>query len=76
MHILITGSLGHIGSSLIENLNKIKNLRSVYLIDSLRSNNVNVLFNLKIKKNVQIKFIKANLLNLDQLNKIKKKLIL
>ena len=75
MNILITGSLGHIGSSLIENLSKIKNLKSVYLIDSLRSNNVNVLFNLKVKKNVEIKFLKGNLINLDQLYKIKKKLI-
>jgi len=74
MNILITGSLGHIGSSLIENLSKIKNLKSVYLIDSLRSNNVNVLFNLKVKKNVEIKFIKGNLINADQLNKIKKKI--
>lgn len=74
MNILITGSLGHIGSSLIENLSKIKNLKSVYLIDSLRSNNVNVLFNLKVKKNVEIKFLKGNLINLDQLYKIKKKI--
>ena len=54
MNILITGVLGHIGSSLLENIYKIKNLKKVYLIDSARSNNLNVLFNLKKSK---IKFI-------------------
>tara|TARA_B110000305_G_C19019779_1_gene438774 strand:+ start:360 stop:554 length:195 start_codon:yes stop_codon:yes gene_type:complete len=54
MNILITGVLGHIRSSLFNNLVKIKNLKKVYLIDSVRSNNLNVLFNLKYK---QIKFV-------------------
>ena len=52
MNILITGVLGHIGSSLLENISKIKNLKKVYLIDNARSNNLNVLFNLKkVKEN-------------------------
>ena len=46
MNILITGALGHIGSKLVINLKKIKNLKKVYLIDCARSNNLNVLFNL------------------------------
>lgn len=45
MNILITGVLGHIGSSVLDNLSKIKNLKKVYLIDNARSNNLNVLFN-------------------------------
>ena len=54
MNILITGALGHIGSKLIHSLNKIKNLKKVYLIDNARSNNLNVLFNLK-KNKIKIK---------------------
>ena len=50
MNILITGAIGHIGSKLIDNLSKIKKLKKVYLIDNARSNNLNVLFNLKYKK--------------------------
>ena len=74
MNILITGSLGHIGSSLLVNLIKIKKLKSVYLIDSLRSNTVNVLFNLNFKKKIDVKFIKGDLLKMNELNKIKKKI--
>lgn len=74
MNILITGSLGHIGSSLLANLTKIKNLKTVYLIDSLRSNNVNVLFNLRLNKKIDVKFIKGDLLKKSELNKIKKKI--
>ena len=44
MNILISGALGHIGSKLINNLSKIKNLKKVYLIDNASSNNINVLF--------------------------------
>ena len=75
MNILITGSLGHIGSSLLANLTKIKNLKTVYLIDSLRSNNVNVLFNLRLNKKIDVKFIKGDLLKKSELYKIKKKLM-
>ena len=74
MNILITGNLGHIGSSLLENINKIKKLNKVYLIDSLRSNNVNVLFNLKFKKKVNVKFIKADLIEMNKINQIKDKI--
>ena len=48
MNILITGALGHIGSELINKITRVKKLKNLYLIDSGRSNNINVLFNLKI----------------------------
>ncbi len=70
MNILITGVLGHIGSSLLENIFKIKNLKKVYLIDSARSNNLNVLFNLK-KSKIKLNFIEGDLLDDDVLKKIK-----
>jgi len=73
MNILITGALGHIGSKLIYSLNKIKNLKEVYLIDNARSNNLNVLFNLKNNK-IKIKFIYGDLLEKKTLNKIKSKI--
>ena len=60
MNLLITGALGHIGSKLIYSHDKIKNLK-VYLIDNARSNNLNVLFNLKNNK-IKIKFIYGDLL--------------
>jgi len=70
MNILITGVLGHIGSSLLENISKVKNLKKVYLIDSVRSNNLNVLFNLK-KSKVKLNFIEGDLLDDSVLKKIK-----
>ena len=75
MNILITGCLGHIGSSLLMNLSKIKSLKNVYLIDNLMSNNINVLFNIK-KKEIKVKFFKADLLDKKTLLKVKKKLTL
>ena len=62
MNLLITGALGHIGSGLIEKVGKIKNLENVYLLDSARSNNLNVLFNLSNKK-IKFKFLFKDLNN-------------
>ena len=73
MNILITGALGHIGSKLIYNLSKIKNLKKVYLIDNARSNNLNVLFNLKYKK-IKLIFIKDDLIKNNTLLKVKDKI--
>ncbi len=73
MNILISGALGHIGSKLINNLSKIKNLKKVYLIDNASSNNINVLFNLKNKKH-KIIFIRQDLLNKKVLFSIKDKI--
>ncbi len=50
MKILITGSCGHIGSFLAENVHKIKNVSKAILVDNLKSNRFNSLFNLKKKK--------------------------
>lgn len=71
--MLITGPLGHIGSELLNTLNKFKNLKKVYLIDSARSNNLNVLFKL-MHRNIKIKFIYGNLLDKKILNKVKDKI--
>lgn len=73
MNILITGALGHIGSSILSRLNEINNIKNVFIIDDLRSNNINVLFNLRPKK-IKIKFIKANLINYQILSNIKVKI--
>tara|TARA_Y100001970_G_scaffold183705_1_gene223438 strand:- start:1253 stop:2164 length:912 start_codon:yes stop_codon:yes gene_type:complete len=53
MKILITGGMGHIGSYFIENINKIKIIKKIYIIDNLsgdgysnffNSNNKNIIF--------------------------------
>lgn len=69
MNILITGALGHIGSGLLSRINEIKNLKKIYIIDNLSSNNINVLFNLKLKK-IKVKFLKGDLLDKKILTKI------
>ena len=73
MNILITGALGHIGSDLINKISQIKNSKNIYLIDSARSNNINILFNLKIK-NKNIFFFNKDLNDKKTLSLIKKKI--
>ena len=46
MKILITGGLGHIGSYLLENIDKIKYITKIYIIDNLATNRYCSLFNL------------------------------
>ena len=38
MKIQITGGLGHIGSYLLKNINKIKLIKKIYIIDNLSTN--------------------------------------
>jgi len=53
MKILITGACGHIGSHLIENLYKIKKVKKAILVDNLKSNRYNSLFNINKKNKVE-----------------------
>ena len=46
MKILITGGLGHIGSYLLENIDKIKFIKKIYVIDNFSTNRYSSLFNL------------------------------
>ena len=50
MNILITGACGHIGSYLIENIDKIEKVKNVYLIDSLFEEKTHSLYNLNNSK--------------------------
>ena len=68
MNILITGACGHIGSYLIENLHKIKKVKKAILVDNLKSNRYNSLFN--VKKN-NVKFYLRDLNNINSLNEFK-----
>ena len=52
MKIIITGSCGHIGSYVVENLSKIKKVKTAILIDNLKSNRFNSIFNLKNKPKI------------------------
>ena len=58
MKILITGGLGHIGSHLLENINKINKIKKVYVIDNLSTNRYSSLFNLPKSKKKNILFAK------------------
>ena len=71
MKILVTGGLGHIGSYIIENINKIKNIKELYVIDNLYSNKINSLFNLR-KKKTKLFFINKDLSKKDSLKNFKK----
>ena len=71
MKILITGGLGHIGSYLLENINKIKFIKKVYVIDNFYTNKYNTLFNLP-KNRKKIYFYQIDLSKSNSLNNFKK----
>ena len=59
MNILITGACGHIGSYLSHNINKIHKIKKVILVDNLKSNRYNSIFNLP--KKIKISFFERDL---------------
>ena len=69
MKILITGACGHIGSYISENIHKIKKVKNTILVDNLKSNRFDSLFNSKKKNNLNF-FIK-DLNNINCLNQFK-----
>ena len=60
MKILITGGLGHIGSYFLQNINKIKVLKKIYVIDNLSTQRYCSLFNIP-KTAKKISFIEMDL---------------
>ena len=66
MKVLITGACGHIGSFLAENIHKIKNISKAILVDNLKSNRFNSLYNFEKKNNLS--FFLRDLNNLNALN--------
>ena len=71
MKLLITGGLGHIGSHLLENINKIRLVKTVYIIDNLSTNRYCSLFDTqKTKKNII--FISKDLSKKKSLDKFQK----
>ena len=66
MKILITGGLGHIGSYLLENINKFKLVKKIYIIDNLATNRYCSLFNIP-KTNKKIYFNQKDLATTDSL---------
>ena len=71
MKILITGGLGHIGSYLLENINKIKYVKKIYIIDNLLTNRYCSLFNLP-KSDKKIYFYQKDLASANALNNFQK----
>ena len=66
MKVLITGACGHIGSFLAENIHKIKGITKTILVDNLKSNRFNSLYNFEKKNNLS--FFLRDLNNLNVLN--------
>ena len=71
MKILITGGLGHIGSYILQNINKIKILKTIYVIDNLSTQRYTSLFN-QPKSNKKIYFLNLDLSEKNSLKKFKK----
>ena len=69
MNILITGSCGHIGSYIAENIYKIKKVKKTYLVDNLKSNRFSSLFNSRKRNNLN--FFLLDLNDRKSLNKFK-----
>ncbi len=70
MNLLVTGCCGHIGSYLIEHIHKIKKIKKTYIIDNLKSNQINSIFNSKKKNN--LKFYLRDLTEKNSLKDFKK----
>ena len=69
MSILVTGALGHIGSYIIKDLVKLKNIKNIYLLDKLANDKHNVFFDIKNRK---FKFIYGDLVDRALIKKIPK----
>ena len=51
MNILITGGLGHIGTSFLANSHKLKKIKNIYVIDRIEKRML-ILVNLNLKKKI------------------------
>ena len=71
MKILITGGLGHIGSYLIENIDKIKFVKKIYVIDNFSTSRYCSLFNLP-KTDKKIYFYQKDLAVANELKNFKR----
>ena len=70
MNLLITGCCGHIGSFLVKNIHKIKNIKNVIIIDNLKSTQINSLF--RSKKENNLKFYHLDVSQKNSLKRFKK----
>ena len=70
MNLLITGCCGHIGSYLVNNINKIDKINKTFIVDNLHSTQINSLFNIHKRNN--IKFYNLDLTKKNALNKFNK----
>ena len=71
MKILITGGLGHIGSFFLKNINQIKGIKKIIIIDDLKRNKINSLFNIS-KKSKKYKFYNIDLSKKNSLDLVEK----
>ncbi len=69
MNLIITGGCGHIGSYIAENIYKIKKIKKTFIVDNLKSNRFNSLFNQKKKNKLYFHMLDLN--NQNSLDKFK-----
>ncbi len=70
MNLLITGCCGHIGSFLVKNIHKIRNIKKTIIVDNLKSTQINSLF--RSKKENNLKFYHLDVSKKDSLKRFKK----
>ena len=70
MKLLITGACGHIGSYIVENVNKIKKIKKVILIDNFNAHRYHTIFNLNNRKKFKFNQIDLSKEKLDKFEKV------
>ncbi len=70
MKLLITGACGHIGSYLVTNINKIKKLKEIILIDNFNAHRYHTLFNISKKKKISFFNIDLSKKNLNNFKRV------
>lgn len=70
MKLLITGACGHIGSYLVTNINKIKKLKEIILIDNFNAHRYHTLFNISKKKKISFFNIDLSRKNLNNFKRV------
>ena len=74
MNLLLTGSLGHIGSFFLKRINNNNKINKIYIIDNNKSERINSLFNFNSKNRILFRLsdltIKESLKNINNIDTV------